>query len=91
MRLGHCGRHLAHHRRAPPFPLQASGAKLGRQHSLRTTCERVRGLAADDRNRAGSERELSGGPDDCVSSSVPVVWPLIHETLAKQAEAEAAA
>ena len=42
---------------------------LSRTRSLGTTCERFRGLAADVRNRAGSERGLSGGPDDCMSSS----------------------
>jgi hypothetical protein len=60
--------------------MRASPAGPGRL-SRRTTCERFRGLAADDRNRAGSERGLSGGPDDCVSS-LASVSALTTDTLA---------
>jgi hypothetical protein len=57
---------------APAFRMVAVGSAAPCGRPQGTTCERFRGLAADDRNRAGSERGFSGGPDDCVSS-MPVV------------------
>jgi hypothetical protein len=52
-----------------------------------TTCERFRGLAADDRNRAGSERGLSGGPDDCVHPERARVDAASRRSLVKGAAA----
>jgi hypothetical protein len=55
-----------------------------------TTCERFRGLAADDRNRAGSEGGLSGGPDDRVSSAASVDPEAGRRSLAEREKERAA-